>query len=139
MNASEVAWIERSGIQDAGGRDSPDFIRATTLRNAEWGMRNGEFKGLPSSFSAQPSASKLLFVLIALATPGSLTATVHAQTRLLVIDSGNNRVLRYDGTTGAFIDEFIASGSGGLTNPENIQIGPDGHLYVSSQLTGSVK
>src|SRR5438034_2964756 len=29
-NASEVAWIERSGIQDAGGRDSPDFIRATT-------------------------------------------------------------------------------------------------------------
>jgi len=27
---SAVAWIERSGIQDAGGRDSPDFIRATT-------------------------------------------------------------------------------------------------------------
>src|SRR5206468_10291421 len=25
-----VSWIERSGIQDAGGRDSPDFIRATT-------------------------------------------------------------------------------------------------------------
>jgi len=38
MNASEVAWIEPfdcaqdrlCGIQDAGGRDSPDFIRATT-------------------------------------------------------------------------------------------------------------
>ena len=30
MNANEVAWIERRGIQDAGGRDSPDFIRATT-------------------------------------------------------------------------------------------------------------
>src|SRR5437667_11764703 len=29
-SVSEVAWIERSGIQDAGGRDSPDFIRATT-------------------------------------------------------------------------------------------------------------
>src|SRR3989442_11455981 len=56
---SEVAWIKRSGIQDAGGRDSPDFLRATTLRNAEWGMRNAEFRSLPSSVGAQPSASKL--------------------------------------------------------------------------------
>src|SRR5205814_325186 len=29
-SVSDVAWIERSGIQDAGGRVSPDFIRATT-------------------------------------------------------------------------------------------------------------
>src|SRR5262249_17022863 len=44
--------------------------------------------------------------------------------------SGNNAVLRYDGTTGAFIDEFIPEGSGGLIRPTGIQFGPDGNLYV---------
>jgi hypothetical protein len=36
----------------------------------------------------------------------------------LYVDSQtNNAVLRYDGTTGAFIDAFISSGSGGLNTP----------------------
>ena len=44
----------------------------------------------------------------------------------------NSSVLRYDGTTGAFLDEFVASGSGGLFNPQQLQFGPDGNLYVAS-------
>jgi DNA-binding beta-propeller fold protein YncE len=47
----------------------------------------------------------------------------------------NNRVLRYDGTTGAFIDTFVAPGSGGLGEPDGIVFGPDGNLYVSSRQT----
>jgi hypothetical protein len=43
---------------------------------------------------------------------------------------GNNAILRYDGTTGAFIDEFVPEGSGGLIRPAGIQFGPDGNLYV---------
>jgi DNA-binding beta-propeller fold protein YncE len=39
-------------------------------------------------------------------------------------------VLRYDGTTGAFIDVF-ASG-GGLDHPRGLVFGPDGNLYVVS-------
>ena len=58
---------------------------------------------------------------------------------LLVLDSEHNRVLRYGGTTGAFIDEFITSGSGGLSIAENLQVGLDGNLYISSWDTGSVK
>ena len=66
------------------------------------------------------------------------TFAVEAVT-LLVLDSEHNRVLRYRGTTGAFIDAFITSGSGGLSIAENLQVGPDGNLYISSWGTGSVK
>jgi len=38
--------------------------------------------------------------------------------------------LRYNGTTGAFIDTF-ASGSG-LSGPAGLAFGPDGNLYVGS-------
>jgi sugar lactone lactonase YvrE len=58
---------------------------------------------------------------------------------LLVNDYANDRVLRYDGTTGMFIDVFIPAGSGGLNEPQDITIGPDGNIYVSSWGTGSVK
>jgi streptogramin lyase len=49
-----------------------------------------------------------------------------------------DKVLRYDGQTGAFIDTFVANGSGGLDQPGSLAFGPDGNLYVSSTETDSI-
>ena len=49
-----------------------------------------------------------------------------------------NAVYRYNGSTGAFIDKFVASGSGGLRNPEDLVFGPDGNLYVASDANHNV-
>ena len=48
-----------------------------------------------------------------------------------------SEVLRYDGTTGDFIDVF-ASG-GGLDIPVHLTFGPDNNLYVTSLLTGVLR
>ena len=49
---------------------------------------------------------------------------------LYVSSAVTDNVLRYDGTTGAFIDVF-ASG-GGLDRPGGLVFGPDGNLYVGN-------
>ena len=54
---------------------------------------------------------------------------------LYVTDYINDAVYRYDGNTGAFIDIFVASGSGGLGWPEDLVFGPDGNLYVGSDVS----
>jgi serine/threonine protein kinase/DNA-binding beta-propeller fold protein YncE len=56
--------------------------------------------------------------------------------RLYVTTWGLNGVLRFDGSSGQFIDVFVASGSGGLNRPEAIAFGTDANdddypdLYV---------
>lgn len=62
---------------------------------------------------------------------------------LLVSNNSLNSVLRYDATTGAFIDQFVpgsntAPGSGGLESPVGLAFGPDGNLYVSSAGNGAI-
>jgi sugar lactone lactonase YvrE len=54
-------------------------------------------------------------------------------------------VLRYDGITGAFIDEFVgdnpntaADETGGLSRPYGLAFGPDGNFYVSSFLSDQI-
>src|SRR4028118_1635767 len=54
-------------------------------------------------------------------------------------------VLRYDGTTGAFIDKFVgdnpntaADETGGLSRPYGLAFGPDGNFYVSSFLSDQI-
>lgn len=47
-------------------------------------------------------------------------------------------VSRYNGSTGAFIDFFVPSGSHGLTEAQGLAFGPDGNLYVGSGDTGEV-
>lgn len=54
---------------------------------------------------------------------------------LYVLYEYSHRVLRYHGTTGAFIDEFISSatlGAAGVADPDDMELGPDGNLYISS-------
>ncbi len=54
---------------------------------------------------------------------------------LYVTSAVTDNVLRYNGTTGAFIDTFA---SGGLNGPLGLVFGPDGNLYVSSRYTNNV-
>ncbi|GAB4211247.1 MAG: hypothetical protein OHK0012_03360 [Synechococcales cyanobacterium] len=57
---------------------------------------------------------------------------------LLVGNTRGNNVVRFDIDTGAFIGEFIPAGSGGLSDPDTLLLGPDANgdgrsdLYVAS-------
>lgn len=58
---------------------------------------------------------------------------------LYVANVNTNEILRFNGSTGAFIDTFVSAGSGGLLNPRDLVFGPDGNAYVtSSGNTGGV-
>src|ERR1044072_4845588 len=57
---------------------------------------------------------------------------------LFVSSEGNNAIKRFDGLTGAYVGDFVAANSGGLTKPEGIRFGADGNLYVSSSSTNEV-
>lgn len=47
-------------------------------------------------------------------------------------------VQRFDRNTGELLDEFVPGGTEGLSGPEGLAFGPDGHLYVASSLSNSV-
>ena len=58
---------------------------------------------------------------------------------LYVSSFDGDAVLRYDGTTGDFIDVFIAEGAGGLNGPDaGMVFGPDGALYIPSYYSDQV-
>lgn len=60
------------------------------------------------------------------------TATFPAQAALLVSNSGDNSIKQYDDQTGAYIRDFVTSGSGGLSSPQGLALGPNGNLFVVS-------
>jgi len=45
--------------------------------------------------------------------------------------TGLGEVRRFNSVTGAYIDTFVAPGSGGLVQPGNLKFGADGNLYVA--------
>ena len=51
---------------------------------------------------------------------------------LYVSNGIDQNILRFDGTTGAALGEFVASRSGGLESPTGLSFGPDGNLYVTA-------
>jgi DNA-binding beta-propeller fold protein YncE len=57
---------------------------------------------------------------------------------LYVASAGTDQILRFNATSGAFVDVFAGSGGGLLDYPVDFVFRPDGFLYVSSQLTNSV-
>jgi DNA-binding beta-propeller fold protein YncE len=56
------------------------------------------------------------------------------------VASNGGEVLRYNGTTGAFLSTFVSQGSGGLafSTYAGLAFGPDGNLYVASGSTNQV-
>src|SRR5439155_1168499 len=58
---------------------------------------------------------------------------------LYVCSSNTNQVLRYNGTTGAFMDVFVTAGSGGLSQPINLLFMPPKPptALTASQTTGT--
>lgn len=57
-------------------------------------------------------------------------------TALFVSNLATNVVLRFNGSTGTFVDTFLTGG--GLAQPGSFTFGPDQHLYVTSFYTKKV-
>lgn len=57
---------------------------------------------------------------------------------MLVTSRNTNSVKRYDGVTGAFLGDFVTSGSGGLLATQDAAYGPDGSFYVTGRGNTSV-
>ena len=58
-----------------------------------------------------------------------------ADGNLYVLCEFSHNVLRFNGTSGAFIDEFISTaalGAAGVTDPDDMELGPDGNFYLTS-------
>ena len=60
---------------------------------------------------------------------------------LYVASWRDSDVRRYNGTTGAYINEFVVRGAGAakLTGADGVIFGPDGNFYVSSESSNEVK
>jgi uncharacterized protein (TIGR03118 family) len=67
-----------------------------------------------------------------------LEVTDPPRTDILVGSRATNSILRFNRITGAFIDAFVPSGSGGLNGPGGVAFGADGNLYVSSDMSNSI-
>src|SRR5262249_29870289 len=57
---------------------------------------------------------------------------------LLICSSYDAAVMRYNGTTGAFLGAFVPPGYGNLSGPAGLLIGPDGNLLVDSNFSNEV-
>ncbi len=82
--------------------------------------------------------SSFITSAVAVTLAAASGGTVSADQDLLVGDWENDRIERYDGNTGAFVEEFVESGVGGLNAPQTLIFGPDGNFYVASSHSGQV-
>ena len=69
---------------------------------------------------------------------GTQAARVGPDGYLYVANEEANDVVRYDRSSGAFVDVFVAVGAGGLDGPTGVTWGPDGDLFVASFNNDSV-
>jgi DNA-binding beta-propeller fold protein YncE len=81
-------------------------------------------------------SGELVGVFASHATMNGPTAMVYNTAGdLLVLNEFSLNVLRFDGATGAFLGTFISSadlGSVGIGDPSDMEIGPDGNLYITN-------
>ncbi len=73
--------------------------------------------------------SRVVAVAVLVGVGGVVRAAEAAPIDLLVNSDLTNEVKRYDGTTGAYIGNFV-SGASAQAAPRGLTFGPDGNLYV---------
>ncbi len=56
----------------------------------------------------------------------------------LYVSSSNDQVLRFNGSTGQFIDAFVPNGTPNLIDPQDLVFRGDGLLYISNGYTATV-
>ncbi|GIW74586.1 MAG: hypothetical protein KatS3mg103_1108 [Phycisphaerales bacterium] len=61
-----------------------------------------------------------------------------AQQDLLVADRAARAVFRFDAQSGAFLDVFIGPDAAAGMDPVDVQVGPDGHVYVANFNPGTI-
>jgi streptogramin lyase len=64
--------------------------------------------------------------------------TVGPDKNIYVANTDANNVLKFNGTTSAFIGKFVTDSSGGLNGPHGVVFGADGNLYVTSSTSNQV-
>ena len=90
--------------------------------------------GNPPSVTHTYTNSRLTFNILASATDVDGT---YLQNELLVPRYTADSIFRFEETTGAFLQQF-APQSGGLDDPIQTIIGPDGNLYVTGEQSNNV-
>lgn len=109
---------------------APPISRADLLlaaRGADTIVRYDSTGGTFSTFVTDPNGAVF----------AGITAMVYgADGNLYVLyEYDSLGVLRFNGTTGAYIDEFISRatlGAAGVDDPDDMELGPDGNLYITS-------
>ena len=94
------------------------------------------FSGRVSRFDAATGALVDHFVTNAASPDGQAW---DANGNLYVSNFNTNSIRRYNGSTGAYINDFVPAGGGGLSGPLDNLFLPNGDLLVSSFRNGSVK
>ncbi|SDD99707.1 hypothetical protein SAMN04488504_103586 [Myxococcus virescens] len=87
--------------------------------------------GAPFPAAGQPGA-------IFIPDIDAVTIAIGKDHKLYVGTTAGDDVLRFNAKTGAFIDVFVESGSGGLTDFVDMEFGPDGNLYIPDFLPATV-
>ena len=106
------------------GPDGDLYITESTGNVERFDGRTGEYRGLFAGGSGGD------FEGLAFGPDGNLYVSEDHYV--------SSSVKRFHGTTGAFLGNFVAPGSGGLNGPRDLIFGPDGNLYVSSSRTDNV-
>ncbi len=96
-------------------------------------MKNALTRRLLARWTASVGIAAMTVTLMACGGDDASTpVAVVAPPALLVGNTRGANVVMIDRQTGAYVKDFIAAGSGGLVDPDDLTFGPDGNLYVSS-------
>ncbi len=118
--APQRAWLHLESLEDRTVPTVSLSVAGATLNEI----------GSPSAFVAAGSGG--------LSSPEGITLGPDGN---LYVAGDGGAVLRYNGTTGAYINTFVSQGSGGLAfngNYAGLAFGPGGNLYVASGATNQV-